>query len=220
MISSPARAEVLVDGSPVGHTPLQRTDIDNGEHVITVRATGYYDFQKGIVVRAGEMQVIKTDLEPIGSRPTAQEPLAMDVALGIAALSPVLSDAVRTALVARVGFGRSWDGRPTFKYQVLISGMLAQTGESSDVAGPEANVVGLMATVRLRWSSSHLAFNFGLAGTTVSYDDVAHDRIWGPLFGGRFGIGAPFGVFGAVEAEQAFDDGATVLGSVGVYVLR
>lgn len=70
LISSPAQAEVLIDGLPVGQTPLKKTDIDTGEHIITVRAKGYYDFQKNITVKGGELQVIQANLEMIDTGPT------------------------------------------------------------------------------------------------------------------------------------------------------
>jgi len=73
ILSTPAGAEVLLDGAPVGTTPMVKEDIDVGEHVITVRYADYYEAEKNINVKGGELDVISVRLEKIDTGPTASE---------------------------------------------------------------------------------------------------------------------------------------------------
>jgi hypothetical protein len=55
-------AEVLVDGRPVGRTPLTLDSIDAGEHVVTVRRAGYAEYNEKIHVDGGTQTTVNASL--------------------------------------------------------------------------------------------------------------------------------------------------------------
>jgi formylglycine-generating enzyme required for sulfatase activity len=55
IISLPEQAEVLVDGRPVGATPLTAEVLETGT-VLTLRKTGYKDWEKQLSVKAGTLE--------------------------------------------------------------------------------------------------------------------------------------------------------------------
>lgn len=59
--SSPAGAEVLVDGEPAGTTPLE-LPIAAGEHSIVLRLPGHADEERRVVVEAGETSAVEVPL--------------------------------------------------------------------------------------------------------------------------------------------------------------
>jgi hypothetical protein len=61
--STPAGAEVLVDGQPAGTAPLE-LDLPAGEHVIVLRLAGYADDERRVVVEAGAAAAVAVDLSP------------------------------------------------------------------------------------------------------------------------------------------------------------
>ncbi len=73
ILSTPSGAEVLLDGAPIGATPMAKEDIDVGEHVITVRYADYYEAEKTVTVKGGELDVLSMKLEKIDTGPTAAE---------------------------------------------------------------------------------------------------------------------------------------------------
>jgi hypothetical protein len=73
VLSTPAGADVLVDGEVIGQTPLNRDDIDVGEHVVTVRAGEHYDYEQSINIEGGQRTIVSAKLEMIDTGPTADE---------------------------------------------------------------------------------------------------------------------------------------------------
>jgi PEGA domain len=71
-LSTPAGAEVVLDGKPVGKTPYE-ADIEGGEHVVTVRLEGYFDFEQPLKVEGGQTVNVSAPLRLIDSGPTAEE---------------------------------------------------------------------------------------------------------------------------------------------------
>ena len=67
-------AEVLVDGSLMGRTPMEGLSIETGEHTLTLRKDGYYEYSENFTVVSGEtthmkvsmMQVCEPCLESLG----------------------------------------------------------------------------------------------------------------------------------------------------------
>jgi hypothetical protein len=55
-------AEVLVDGSLMGHTPLDVLSIETGEHSLTLRKSGYYDFSKNFMIVSGETTSVEVSM--------------------------------------------------------------------------------------------------------------------------------------------------------------
>lgn len=60
--SSPAGAEVLLDGKPAGVTPLVLTDIPEGPHALVLRMTGFQNRNVDVVLGAGESQELNVAL--------------------------------------------------------------------------------------------------------------------------------------------------------------
>lgn len=73
VVSNPAGAEILIDGISVGKTPMKKEDIDVGDHILTVRAPNFYNFEKTITVKGGDTQVVQATLEHIDTGPTPAE---------------------------------------------------------------------------------------------------------------------------------------------------
>ncbi len=63
--STPQGATVLVDGEPVGVTPLS-LEVSPGEHTVVVRSEGYADQERRVVVEAGDNEPIESTLDPTG----------------------------------------------------------------------------------------------------------------------------------------------------------
>ncbi len=61
--SEPKGAEVYLDGSMMGNTPLALKDIDAGEHVIKVTKEGYVDAETTITLNPKENRNVKIILE-------------------------------------------------------------------------------------------------------------------------------------------------------------
>ncbi len=73
VVSTPAGAEILIDGVSVGKTPMKKENIDVGDHILTVRQPNYYNFEKTISVKGGDLQVVQATLEKIDTGPTPGE---------------------------------------------------------------------------------------------------------------------------------------------------
>ncbi len=64
--STPAGAKVLIDGTPVGVTPLDY-DLAPGNHKISVTADKHDVETRDVIVRKGETTTVEVPLKPIGS---------------------------------------------------------------------------------------------------------------------------------------------------------
>lgn len=71
-LSSPEGAEVVVNGQSIGKTPLTQ-DIDAGTHVVTVRLSGYYDYEEQVTLKGGETINVNPTLRIIDTGPTVEE---------------------------------------------------------------------------------------------------------------------------------------------------
>ncbi|HET6611038.1 MAG TPA: PEGA domain-containing protein [Kofleriaceae bacterium] len=110
-LSNPAGAIVLLDGEAVGKTPLLRENIAAGEHVVTVRAEGYHDFEKSITVSGGKLQVINATLEMIDTGPTSAELRREQRGLTSRSARPIPRG--RSTVDIAVGYPYFLDGRIT-----------------------------------------------------------------------------------------------------------
>lgn len=68
--STPAAAEVLMDGKPVGVTPLALNDIPEGQHALVLRLAGYQERSVNVNLGAGESQELNVALVA-GTGPSA-----------------------------------------------------------------------------------------------------------------------------------------------------
>lgn len=72
-VSTPTAATILLDGRPIGVTPLVDEQIIAGEHVVTIRKDGYHDFESPLKVEAGKVSVMNATLEMIRTGPTEED---------------------------------------------------------------------------------------------------------------------------------------------------
>ena len=60
--------EVLVDGRPVGTTPLDRLSLPAGAHAVTVRHPLYELWEGRVTIRAGQTERLVVDFPAQGPR--------------------------------------------------------------------------------------------------------------------------------------------------------
>ena len=85
--SSPASADVFIDGTYMGVTPVVIPDVSDGTHSITIRLSGYSDYNTQVIVTTDITSVISAPLLPPASAPaTTSSGLSGDL-LGILALA-------------------------------------------------------------------------------------------------------------------------------------
>lgn len=91
--SQPPGAQVLIDGAPVGQTPVTVPDVPAGSHLIEMRLPGFQTYQQQVVVRGGEQQPVSIQLQRAAGPPPA--PPAADPFLtkrGMSSFSAVTID--------------------------------------------------------------------------------------------------------------------------------
>jgi PEGA domain-containing protein len=64
--SNPAGADIEVDGSFVGSTPLD-VRLTEGEHTVSVKKTGFKDWERKIKVNAGNNVHLSAELEKVAT---------------------------------------------------------------------------------------------------------------------------------------------------------
>lgn len=62
--SNVLRAQVLLNGKPIGKTPFDG-DIEPGTHALQLAAAGYLPEQQPLIVKAGEELAVQIDLKPV-----------------------------------------------------------------------------------------------------------------------------------------------------------
>jgi len=65
LVSTPAGADVAIDGVLVGKTPVERGDVTAGDHLVTFYREGYADDRQTISVVAGADRLVSVDLRPL-----------------------------------------------------------------------------------------------------------------------------------------------------------
>ena len=63
--STPSDAEIYVDGSYVGTTPLEDYKLSPGEHEVKIKKDGYKEYTKTVTITAGEKKTLSTSLVPL-----------------------------------------------------------------------------------------------------------------------------------------------------------
>ncbi len=81
--STPAGAQVLVDNTFVGYTPLTVPSIQAGSRVVLLKLSGYSDWQATVTVSAGKTTPVDATLSPVSPAPTKS---GMEACLGLLAL--------------------------------------------------------------------------------------------------------------------------------------
>jgi len=74
--SDPLEAEVFMDGSKIGQTPVENYELKAGSHNIVLKKEGYLDKEEGIDVREGDKKSLSYTLEKIA---VAQEGVPVSV---------------------------------------------------------------------------------------------------------------------------------------------
>ncbi len=67
MVSSPDGADIEVDGSFVGNTPSD-VQVAEGEHTVTVKKSGYKDWQRKLKVSGGSSVHLAAELEKMAAQ--------------------------------------------------------------------------------------------------------------------------------------------------------
>ncbi len=72
--SVPAGANVVINGSPSGKTPISLPDLPAGTYTIGLKMPGYLDSQNQIVLVAGQKVPVSVSLQPIPTQPPTPVP--------------------------------------------------------------------------------------------------------------------------------------------------
>ncbi len=76
ILSTPPGANVLINGMPVGHTPLELNEQEVGATVIQLELPGYKQYSETIDVAGGKSAVIQANLDVMGASPEEQRGLS------------------------------------------------------------------------------------------------------------------------------------------------
>lgn len=74
VLSTPEGAEVVVNGVPMGKTPLLDAEVEVGETVLRITAPGFRSIERTITIEGGKVETVSAELEVSG--PTETEMLA------------------------------------------------------------------------------------------------------------------------------------------------
>jgi hypothetical protein len=66
--SQPNGAEVLLNGTPVGRTPMVLNRVPAGSHAVFVRQDGYAPWSSSVRVVADQRTQVRPNLTPLGDR--------------------------------------------------------------------------------------------------------------------------------------------------------
>lgn len=72
-VSTPGGATVLLDGEPIGETPMVKEGIPLGDHVVAIEAEGYHTYENGVKVTGGEVQLIRANLQKVDTELSEEE---------------------------------------------------------------------------------------------------------------------------------------------------
>jgi len=63
-INSPIASKVMIDGRPVGPTPVTSLELEPGKHTVEARADSYKPWKKEIKISRGKLITLTADMEP------------------------------------------------------------------------------------------------------------------------------------------------------------
>jgi hypothetical protein len=72
-VSTPGGATVLLDGEPIGQTPMVKQGIPLGDHVVAIEAEGYHTYENGVKVTGGEVQLVRATLQKVDTELSEEE---------------------------------------------------------------------------------------------------------------------------------------------------
>src|SRR5262249_4663521 len=73
ILSNVGGANVFIDGSPVGKTPLTLDNVAAGDHLLEVKASGYVDAKQSVHLEGGEQKILAADLAQQRTGPSAAD---------------------------------------------------------------------------------------------------------------------------------------------------
>lgn len=194
ILSTPSQATVLVNGLPVGKTPLDQ-EVETGETVVRIEMPGFQPFEQTLTVEGGKTQTLSRELAVAG--PSAEELLAEQ--RGLSSFGARTLPRGRSTLDMSVGYPYYAEGRITvgagkiagqfgFDATVGVRSMLARTelgiGGRMMLADNEPFSAGVFTNF---WYGSKLLDNSqrnGItwdAGVLASLTAVTHVTITGRL---------------------------------------
>ena len=133
ILSTPSVADVVINGIPVGKTPLD-TEVETGETVIRIESAGYQPFEQTLQIEGGKTQVLSRELMIAG-------PSEQDLTLeqrGLSSYGARTLPRGRSTVDFSVGYPYYLDGRVTvgagrishkfgFDANVAVRTLLART---------------------------------------------------------------------------------------------
>jgi hypothetical protein len=66
LLTTPSKANVMINGLPVGQTPLTDLDVETGETVVRVELAGFQPWEQTITIEGGKTQTISRELAVAG----------------------------------------------------------------------------------------------------------------------------------------------------------
>jgi PEGA domain len=91
VLSNVGGANVFLDGSPVGKTPLTLDSVAAGDHLLEVKAEGYIDAKQSVHIDGGEQKILAADLAKVRTGPSAadvQRRMRGSTSFGAVAIDP------------------------------------------------------------------------------------------------------------------------------------
>ncbi|MBI4510105.1 MAG: PEGA domain-containing protein [Deltaproteobacteria bacterium] len=104
-------AEVVVDGIPVGKTPMVREDVEVGDHVVRIRKEGFHAFEQTVRVEGGKLGIVNADLRRIETGPTPEQ--VATVKRGLSSFGARTMPMGRFSTDVGVGYPYFLEGRAT-----------------------------------------------------------------------------------------------------------
>jgi hypothetical protein len=181
VLTTPSKATVLVNGIPVGQTPLPDLEVETGETVIRIELGGFQPWEQTMVVEGGKTQTISRELAHAGpSQLELQAEQRGRSSFGARTLPKLASTADLSA-----GYPYYFEGRVTvgagklanqfgFDATVAVRSLLARTelgiGARAMLADAEPFSAGAFSEL---WWGSKLLDNSGRNGLTWNLGAVA-----------------------------------------------
>lgn len=102
VFSSPIGTSILIDGIYYGTTPANLTGISQGNHILRLTQSGYYDYEGSIYVVPGQTSHAFGTLPPLNQIQSAATPVAIIVPVVTAETTPVKGPLENTSIIVAI----------------------------------------------------------------------------------------------------------------------